>query len=90
MIIDNTLLHLTTLLYLNLDKFDYNYDLLVKVSNKIIDNYVDFAFVYSINGIYKDIYNLNPDDENIINEYLLCKDILECEFKPTIKVKKYR
>jgi hypothetical protein len=88
MIIDNTLLHLTTLLYLNLDEFDYDYDLLVKVFNKIIDNYIDFAFVCSINEIYKDIDNLNPDNENIINEYLLCKDILKCEFKPAIKVKK--
>ena len=89
MIIDTTLSHLGTVFYFDLASYDYDYDLIIKVFGKIMNEYIDFAYICSINGIYKDITNFNPDSENIIKEYLLCKNMLEYEYKSPLKVKKY-
>lgn len=89
MIIDTTLTHLGTTCYLDISRYNYDYDLIIQVFDKIMNEYTDFAYICSINGIYKDITDFNPNSDNIIKEYLLCKNMLEYEYKSSIKVKKY-
>lgn len=81
MIINSTLSHLTTILYFCLDKYDYQYDLLEKVFQNIMNNYQEYLFDCRNYGIYTDSVDLVFNPQNVYNEYVICKDMLDREFE---------
>lgn len=96
-IINTTLSRLITMLYFGLKMYDYNYDLIDKVFDRIIKNYEGYLLDCYEYGIYQDVINRNYKDkqssslfnlENVLNEYLICKDMLDKEFNPPIILRK--
>lgn len=97
-IINTSISRLITMLYFGLKMYDYNFDLVYKVFDKIMNNYDDYLLNCYAYGIYQDIIDRNIQDkektlslfnpENVLNEYLICKDMLDKEFNPPIILKK--
>jgi len=79
-IINSTLSHLASMLYFCLDMYEYRYDLMDKVFERIINNYQEYLFDCRNYDIYTDRTNLIFDPSNIYNEYVICKDMLDKEF----------
>ncbi len=83
MILNGMLSHLTTLLYLSINDFDYNYDLLNETFNDILNNIFDLFIVCDDNKLFQDII---PSDENeIIREYEFCLNLLKHKHENKIK-----
>lgn len=78
-IINSTLSHLATMLYFCLEKYDYQYDLLEKVFKNIMNNYQEYLFDCRNYGIYTDSVDLVFNPQNVYNEYVICKDMLDKE-----------
>ena len=88
LVINTTLSHLKTMLYFNLSMFEYKYELVKKVFNNIISNYVDYLYECSQYDIYSDSINLRINPKNVLNEYKLCFDLIKQEYNPPIKIKR--
>lgn len=87
-IVNTTITHLATMLYFGLSNYEYNYDLIEKVSNKIFENYLDFMYECYTKDIYKDIVHMQFISENVLNEYIMCNELLQQEFRPPVKILK--
>ncbi len=87
-IVDTTISHLATMLYFGLSNYDYTYDLLNKVTNSIIENYLDFMYYCYTEDVYKDILHMHFNPDNVLKEYTLCNELLQKEFRPPVKVLK--
>ncbi len=85
--INNILSHLKTMLYLNLEYFNYDYNLLDKVFNRIINDYDDFSFEYQVYSQYVDSLE-KGDLKVILNEYNICFNMLKREYNPPIVIKR--
>ena len=88
LVINATLSHLKTILYFNLSLFDYKYELMYKVFNNIITNYIGYLYECCQYDIYSDTINLKIDPHNILNEYKLCYDLINQEYNESIKKKR--
>ena len=86
MIIDNTLTHLATILYFYSSEFQYKYDLLTSLFEKIINDLPGYLYQCYTYGIYQDRFGMIFNPENVLNEYVLCKKLLEDEINPPIKI----
>ena len=53
---------------------------------KIVSDYAEYMFNCYTYGIYQDRINMIFNPENVINEFIICKDMLDKEFNPPIKV----
>lgn len=86
MVLNGMISHISTLLYLFIDKFDYNYDLLNAISNDILNNFINLLIICDENKIFQ---NLAPTDENeILREYDYCYKIMMDKYNPPIKIKR--
>lgn len=85
-IIDTTLSHLVTMFYLCLNMYDYQYDLLEKAFDSIINNYQEYLYRCRVYDIFSDKINLVFNPTNIYNEYAICKEILDKQFIPAVRI----
>ena len=81
----STLSHLASLLYLSLDEYDYDYDLLIRTWNNIIENFIDYLITCEDYKIYQD---LSPSENELKNEYELSLKLLRQTHNPPIKIKR--
>ena len=88
MLLDNTIAHSATILYHSIGEFDYEYDLLIKLYERIMANIEGFIIECCSNGIYADRFCFATDSDNVLNEYIMCKKLLEREYRPPIKIYK--
>ena len=65
--------HFAVILYFNLERFDYDYDLLILLLEKLINNYYEFVDYCYSHGIDK---NYNILNNNIEKEYKISYDML--------------
>ena len=89
MLMKNVLNHLTTVLYLSLEEYDYNYDLLVKCFHNIGENYEEFLLKCGQNHLFKGLL-FSQEDQEIINEYAFCKELIQQTINPPVIIKKNR
>ena len=85
-IITATLSHLVVIMYLSMDEYDYDRNVLEKVFLKIINNYEEFLYECRILGYFKEDEELVIDDEQVLKDFTLCSELLKQEYYPPIKV----
>ncbi len=85
-LLTSTLSHLATLLYLKLDEFEYQYDLLDKTWKDILNNIFDYFNSCYNYGVFQEF--IPSDQDEIIKEYELCLKILQQTYNPPIKIKR--
>ena len=90
MIIDITFTHLATMLYFMIDECHHDYSLFGKVAHRIIENFQEFLFQCRIYHIFEDTTQMVFNPTNVYNEFAICKDMLEKEFKKDRIIKKVR
>ena len=69
--------HFTSILYFKLDDYDYNYNILKELFQRLIDNYQNFIDYCCSLGIHKNYNSFNTDMFNIELEYKISNDMLE-------------
>ena len=84
--INGIISHLGTLLYLSLDKFNYQYDLLNDTSDDIINNIIDFYMVCDNIKIFQDLIPI--DDNETLREYTYALELLEKNYNKKNKRRK--
>lgn len=85
-IITSTLSHLVVIMYLSMDEYEYDCNVLEKVFLKIINNYEDFLYECRILGYFKEDEELVINDEQVLKDFTLCSELLKQEYCPPIKV----
>lgn len=69
--------HFASMLYFNLDDFDYNYGIIVDIMYNIIDNYKDFIDYCCSLNIHKNYTRICNDIRNIEKEYIVSYNMLK-------------
>lgn len=69
--------HFASMLYFNLEEFDYDYDLLIELLEKCILNYQSFIDYCCSLGIHKNFTRINNDIESIEMEYIIGYEMLK-------------
>ena len=80
-ILDQMTSHFASMMYFNLDDFDYDYDILIEILERIILNYQAFIDYCCTLGIHKNFTRLNQDMENIAMEYIVSYEMLKYFYK---------
>ena len=76
-LLDMMLSHFATMLYFNLEDFNYDYDVLIDILYQIIDNYQEFIDYCYVSRIHKNYTSLIVDNSMIIKEYKMSYDMLK-------------
>ena len=76
-ILDEFIAHFATILYFNLDEFNYDYDVLLEILIKIMENYYSFIDYCCSTGIHKNFTRINPSLESVGMEYKISYDMLK-------------
>ena len=76
-ILSSMVSHFTSILYFKLDDYDYNYNILKELFQRLIDNYQNFIDYCCSLGIQKNYNSFNTDMFNIELEYKISNDMLE-------------
>ena len=87
-IITSTLSHLAVILYLSLDNYDYEYDLLERVFVNIISNYTEFLYDTRASLYFVEDNKLEINNYQILKDFTLCTNLLRREFCPPVKILK--
>ena len=85
-LLNSVISHLSTLLYLSIDNFDYNYDLLNETFNDILNNIFEFLMICDENKIFQNM--ISPYEDEIIREYNFCLELLKNKYKEIVEVKR--
>lgn len=88
MIIDDILAHMATILYLYIDEYDYNYELLFDAFCNIFNNYFGFMIQCIKNNIVTHCIDDEDKIENILKDYKFSSDILNQTLIPPIVIDK--
>ena len=89
-IMDNVLTHIATILYLKIDEYAYNYDLLYESYMNICKNYYGFLRQCVNNNIDIHAITLGEDVNCILDDYSFSEKILHQTFQPPVEIKIYR
>ena len=76
-LLDMMLSHFATMLYFNLEDFNYDYDILIDILYQIIDNYQGFIDYCCALKLHKNYTRLIVDSEMILKEYKASYDMLK-------------
>ena len=83
--------HFATILYLNIEKYDYDYELLKNVFYKLIENYQTFIDYCCSLGLQKNYNKLIIEDlVNVELEYEIANNMLEYVYNEKLNEKKKR
>ena len=74
------------ILYLSINEYEYDSNVLEKVFLKIINNYEEFLYECRILGYFKEDEKLVINDEQVLKDFTLCNELLKQEYCPPIKV----
>ena len=85
-IVTSSLSHLVVIMYLSMDEYEYDSNVLEKVFLKIINNNEEFLYECRILGYFKEDEELVINDEQILKDFTLCSELLKQEYCPPIKV----
>ena len=86
MLLNGIVSHLATLLYLSLDQYDYQYDLLGDTFEEIRNVIIDFMMICDEIKIFQDVMPI--DDKEILREYEYALSLLKNNYKEKNKRRK--
>ena len=80
-ILSTMISHFASMLYFNLEEFDYDYDLLTRIVSNIINNYQKFIDYCCSLGLHKNFTRISTDLSGIEKEYSVSYDMMKYLYK---------
>ena len=75
--LDSMISHFATMLYFKLDEYDYDYNLIMEVFERIVNKYQEFIDYCCSLGIHKNYTRIEKDIDNIKLEYIIGNDMIK-------------
>ena len=85
-LVKEVLTHMATILYINIDYYEYNYDLLFKAFCSIFDNYYGFLVQCYKSRFFIHLFDENDKSEDVIKDYQFAEKILYQTLIPPIEL----